>query len=128
MPLYPNIRAGKLRFPIQIYSRSRVQDAAGGLVPGDAVLFYDVWANIESVSDQEVYSALQMTAQVTHKITIRYLPGVKASMDVVFNDGASPAVVRVFTIIAVVNPDERRHVQYLMCLERADSAYSLAGQ
>jgi SPP1 family predicted phage head-tail adaptor len=128
MDLYPNIKAGKLRFPIQLVSRSTVQDAAGGVAPADAVPFATVWANIEGVSQAEVYEALQMTAQVTHKVTIRYLPGVKANMDVVFSNGASPDVTRVFTIIAVVNPDERPHVLYLMCLERDDSAYTVAGQ
>jgi SPP1 family predicted phage head-tail adaptor len=128
MNLYPNIKAGKLRFPIDIVSRSREQDAAGGIIPGGGETFARVWADIEGVAQQEIFAALQMTAQVTHKVTVRYLTGVRANMDVIYRNGESPEVARVFTIIAVVNPDERRHVLYLMCLERNDSANTLAGQ
>lgn len=125
MARIPQIRSGRLRFPIQIIQRSSQQDAAGGIVGGGAVVFATVWADIETTQGQEIYTALQMTEQITHKVTIRYMPGVRAKMDVVWNDGD---LTHVYTIMDIQNPDGRPHVLYLMCLERDDSAYTVAGQ
>jgi SPP1 family predicted phage head-tail adaptor len=107
------------------------QDGFGGPVTSDATPFATVWASIEAVSGKELYSAQQMTAQVTHLVTIRWVPGVKSKMDVWFTDLiGSPAapLTRQFQILDVQNPDEKQHVLLLYCIERDDSAYEVAGQ
>lgn len=125
------IRAGQLRHRVQLMNLASEQDTFGGPVTADAAVFATVPARIEALSGRELYNAQQMTAQVTHRVTIRWVAGVKAKMDVWFTENiGSPAVAvtRQFQIMDVLNPDEKHHVLLLMCIERDDSAYEVAGQ
>jgi SPP1 family predicted phage head-tail adaptor len=99
---------------------SLAQDTFGGTVIDQENVFATVWASVEALSGRELYSAQQKVSEVTHLITIRWLAGVKARMNVWFDD-------RQFQIQAVENPDERRHFLRLLCIERDDSALEAAG-
>jgi SPP1 family predicted phage head-tail adaptor len=122
----PRLDAGKLRHVIQIVSPSKVQGAAGGLVTADDTIFATVWASVEALTAREIFAAQQMVSQVTHKITIRYLEGVKSKMRVWFQM-APWSTKREFEIMGVSNPDERPHMLVLLCKERDDSAYEVPG-
>jgi SPP1 family predicted phage head-tail adaptor len=123
---YPRINAGSLRHQIQIVVPSKVQGKAGGLVSAGATVLATVWASVEALSARELYAAQQMIAQVTHKVTIRYMEGIKAKMHVWFTGPEGTA--RQFEIEAVSNPDERPHMLVLLCLERNDAAYEQPGK
>ena len=73
------IDAGKLR------ERVTVQIASGATnTLGETVLTWAnstaVWASVEGVSAREALAAGQQETTVTHKIKLRYLPGLTQSM------------------------------------------------
>ena len=117
------IRAGELRHVVQIVSLPSQQDSFGGPIQSDAAVFASVRGSVRALSGRELYSAQQMVSEVTHKVTVRWLPGVKAKMDVAFSAG-SPAVTRYFQILYVLNPDELNKLLVLLCIER-DDGYAL---
>ena len=121
------IQAGRLRHVVQIMSPATQQGLMGGPVTADMVAFATLRASIESLQGRELYSAQQMVAEVTHKVTVRWCAGIKAKMDVWFSTG-SPSVTRQFQILYVLNTDELNKKLVLFCVERDDSAYEVPGQ
>jgi len=113
MPFVPRLESGKLRHRIDILNAVTGQDSMGGQTAGAGSTFATVWASVEALSAREIFAAQQITAQVSHKVTIRWLDGVKAKMAVSF-DG------RAFDIVGVQNPDGRHKMLILLCLERND--------
>lgn len=113
------INGTNFRYKVKIVQPTLVRDSFGGTKVDDATVFAEVWAAVEALSattfGREVYAAQQKVSEVTHRLTIRYLDGVKSSMNVWFRD-------RQFQIEAVVDPDEQQKVLYLLCIERDDSA------
>lgn len=112
------LRAGELRHSIRIVQPNNTQDSFGGTKPDDASVFATVWASVEALSGRELFAAQQKVSQVTHKITMRYLPGVVSSMNVWF-DG------RQFEILYPDDPDETKKKLELLCVEIADSQYQV---
>lgn len=95
------------------------QDTFGGWTIGDDSIFAaDVPAKIETLTGRELYAAQQKVSEVTHKITIRWQPGIVAKMNVLWFDEAS----RFFQIEDRQDPDGRRIRLELLCIERDDSA------
>jgi SPP1 family predicted phage head-tail adaptor len=121
------VEAGKLRQIVQIVDPTQVttvQDSFGGNVAGQEqplVIARDLPASIEFVSDKMVYSAQQYVSQVTHKVTIRWMPGITAKQEVVYLDPEGRQ--RVLQVQGVGNPDERNRMLVLNCLERNDSLF-----
>ncbi len=76
--------------------------------------FASVYADVEPVSARERLIAFKMQGEITHKITIRFLSGVKSRMRVVYNS-------RIFNIRGVVNPSEKNERLVLLCEEGVDS-------
>lgn len=115
------IAAGKLRWQIQIMQPTNEQSSSGDVDPAATSLFATTWASVESLMGRELYAAQQRVSEVTHKITIRYQPGVLANMSVLFSDPGDGRP-RVFQIMAVQNPDETTHMLSLLCVERDNAA------
>jgi SPP1 family predicted phage head-tail adaptor len=69
-----------------------------------------VWGKIEPISGRESTIAKSYAASVSHKITIRYLDGVKPTDRV--NYGG-----RIFGIDAAIDPDELKERHFLYCTE-----------
>ena len=113
------INGTKFRWRVKLVTPKRTKDSAGGVNEDDATVFAEVWAAIVAISattfGKKVYAAQTEVSEVTHLVTIRYLAGVKSSMNVWFRD-------RVFKIQAAVDPDEQQKVLFLLCIERNDSA------
>lgn len=65
------------------------------------VQFATVWCSIEPLQGREMQFAQQVHGQVTHKVTLRYLPGVTPRMQLRWGG-------RVFNFGPVLSPDERR--------------------
>lgn len=110
-----SIRSGELRHRIQIVQRNLTQGSSGGTVEDDASIFATVWAKVEDLEGKELYAAQQKVSEVTHKITMRWMGGIKAKMNVWFDD-------REFQIEYVTRPLQIRHKLILFCVERDDSA------
>ena len=112
------IRAGDLRHVITILRPNVTQDAAGGWQIGDDSVFADnVPAKISTLTGRELEAAKQKVSEVTHKITIRWQPGILAKMNIGWFDERK----KFFQIQAVENPDGRQYKLELLCIERDDS-------
>jgi SPP1 family predicted phage head-tail adaptor len=104
------IQPGKLRHSVTIQKLTGTLDAAGQEV--QAWETYGVrWAAIEPLQGRELFSARQIHAEITTRITVRYLAGVTPKMRVLFGS-------RTFDIQEVINPEERNAELQLMCIER----------
>lgn len=99
----------KLRHRITLQERVASKDSFGA----EMETWKDistVWAMVEPLSGREYFAAQQVNAEVTTKVTIRYIKSIKPEMRVVFED-------RVFDILSVICVDERKVEMQLMCKE-----------
>lgn len=103
---------GKLRHRVTIQERTVEKDDVGQAIETWDT-FDTVWASVEPLRGREYFAAAQANAQVTHKVTIRYLDGVLPTMRVLFGS-------RVLTIDAILNTEERNREMVLMCEEEVD--------
>jgi SPP1 family predicted phage head-tail adaptor len=120
MPLSSRIHAGRLRHQIKIVDLVLAQDTFGGTQIDSGAVFAVVWAEVLALSGRELEAAQQKVSEVTHRITLRYLPGIVAQQNVWFDD-------RQFQIEDVEDPDERRKILFLLCIERDNSAREEGG-
>lgn len=120
MPLSSRIHAGQLQHQIKIVDLALTQDSFGGTQIDDGVPFATVWAKIEALSGRELEAAQQKVSEVTHRITLRFLPGVRAKQNVWFRD-------RQFQIEDVEDPLEQQKILFLLCIERDNSAREEGG-
>lgn len=119
MPTDTRIRAGELRHRINILRPNSTQDTFGGTQIGDDSIFSaDVPAKIETLTGRELLQAQQKVSEVTHRITIRWQPGIVALMNVGWFDERD----RFFQIQDIFNPDGQHKKLELLCIERDDSA------
>jgi SPP1 family predicted phage head-tail adaptor len=112
------MRAGSLRHPVTLQKLgTRVDDGmGGGAIPFEDVV--ELRASIEPLSGREQLLAGQMEAELTHRIRIRFYPGVKPHWRIVYNDLLNGT--RVFDIDSVINPEEKHRELELMCTELVD--------
>lgn len=104
------ITAGELRHTIEIIEQVRAPDALGGAALTWATKL-TTKAKIQPTSGGEAYRYDRLDAVVTHKIWIRYSPGIVPANRVRFNG-------RDFQILAILNLDERNRWLELRCEER----------
>lgn len=109
------MRAGKNRFTIEIFSRT---------VNSDASVSYSsvckTVANIQSLTGREQLIAAENQASTSHKVTMRYHPGIDPSMFVAIQgdfSGDFDFGGRIFAIDSVIDPDFRKRELVLMCSE-----------
>ncbi|HLZ10432.1 MAG TPA: head-tail adaptor protein [Chloroflexota bacterium] len=118
------IEAGKLNRPIRILDPTivpdDVQDSFGSPLNGQEfpVLVGTDWGKIEFLGTATLYSLQEASTQVSHRVTIRWRPGIKATQQIYYVDDEQ--VARLLQIRAVANPDEGSHMLLLECLERPD--------
>jgi SPP1 family predicted phage head-tail adaptor len=105
------IRSGELRHLVTIQSSTLTQDGYGEPTTGDFAPVCDVHAKIEPLRGREAFEARQVVADVTHKVTMRYFPGLNSKMQLAHGD-------RTLRIQQIVNPEERNVVHELLCVER----------
>lgn len=103
------INPGEFRHTITFQESSGTQDDYGELID-DWKDVITVKAAIYPISGKEFYAAETVNSEVTHKINMRYKPGLKPSMRVKFKD-------RYFNIISIINFQERNVELQLMCKE-----------
>ena len=69
-----------------------------------------VWAEVKPLKGEEYWASQQVNAEVTHRITIRYLDGITSEMRIKFGD-------RYFSIEPPLNPDEKNIELVMLCKE-----------
>lgn len=114
LPLTPNLQAGRLNRRITINAPNTASDAFNQPQPTWTQV-YSCWAEIAVVTGKDVYSLGQgFTAQVTHRVTVRYTTAVTitAGMQVVYG-------ARTFIVQAVSDPLEDRTQFVLYCMEES---------
>ena len=101
------MRAGRLRHRVTIQNYTESQNTFGETTKTWAD-YATIWAAIEPVKGREFWESQQVNAEITTKITMRYLAGVKPKMRVLDDN-------RIFEIDSVINVDERnRELQLLV--------------
>lgn len=101
-----------LRHRIEIQSVTRTEDGAGGFGPRVWSKFTDAWASIDPVSAWEKFQASQMETPITHKIVMRYQPGIITAQRIKFGE-------RYFNIVEVLNIEERNVFLKITAVEGA---------
>jgi SPP1 family predicted phage head-tail adaptor len=103
------INAGKYRHIIVIQKRNSTQNKYGESTEA-WVDFIKVRAGIYPLSGREFFSADAVNSEVSHKVHLRYVPGITPDMRINFNG-------RFFRIISVINFQELNKELQLLCKE-----------
>lgn len=116
------MRAGDLRHKITIQIKSLTPDGMGGSANIWVACANNISAAIWPVSGKERLQNLQLEAVVTHRIRIRWLPGIPVPlkpgvMQILFNS-------RVFNVQSGINWEERNVYIDMLCLEVIGAASS----
>lgn len=112
-------QSGKLRHRIDIEERTGEKDEDGQPLEDDTaiqvgwqVFAPDVFASVEPMTGRELFEAQQVSAEITHKITIRFREGVKPEMRIDFRN-------RKFHLVQPpINEDELNESLVFLCKER----------
>jgi len=104
------MRAGNLRNKAVIQKVGTTQNGYGEPEEGDFVKFKDVWCSITPISGNEKFLSNTDFSKTTHKIRIRYLAGVNASMRLVWKD-------RIFNFMNTPNIGERDKEIHILAWE-----------
>jgi SPP1 family predicted phage head-tail adaptor len=105
------MQAGKLRHRIKIQTLVDSQGADFGeakLTP--SVYAVGVPAAVEPLSGRELINADKVEAGVTHRVRMRWMPGIEPKMQIVIG-------TRTLNIMSVIDKHERRIELELLCLE-----------
>lgn len=100
----------ELRQRVQIQTRDSSQDATGQPSTNWQTA-HEVYASIEPISGAELDLVASMQIKTTHKVTIRYLPGLTGKNQRVVYQG------RIFSIVSVRDFEERHRTLAIYCEE-----------
>ena len=103
------INAGKYRVPVTIQQRQFNEDSYGSTTE-DWTDIIHVRAGIFPLSGSEFFKANEINAEITHRVHIRYVPGITPDMRVVLNG-------RNLMITSVTNYQERNIELQMYCKE-----------
>jgi SPP1 family predicted phage head-tail adaptor len=102
------VNVGRMRYRIDIEDLIKITDN-DGFVSEEWIPFAEVWADITSVSGKEYLESAQDLSEVTSKIYIRQLKGIKTTMRIRYKD-------RNFNIQSILQ-DERNGITTIMAKE-----------
>ena len=103
------MRGGPMRHRITIEAPVETQAADGSILQSWET-FAEAWASIEPLIGKEYFAQQREQAVVSHKIRMRYQPGITHKMRVAWES-------RLFEIESVLNVGERSREIVLMCGE-----------
>ena len=103
------MRIGPLRHRVTIRTYTKTRDGYGAEIETWAD-FADVWASVEPLIGREYMAAKQITAEVSHKIRMRYIEGLLPTMTIAWGD-------REFEIVSIINVSERNKEILIMATE-----------
>jgi SPP1 family predicted phage head-tail adaptor len=103
------INPGEFRHVIQFQEQSEEQNSYGEN-NDNWVDVMKTRAGIYPMSGKEFFAAETVSSEVSHKVNMRYLPGITPDMRILFGD-------RIFSIISVINFQEKNIELQLLCKE-----------
>ena len=103
------INAGKYRVPVTIQQRQFGEDSYGSTTEDWADIVH-VRAGVFPLSGSEFFKANEINSEITHRVHIRYVPGITPDMRVVLNG-------RHLMITSVTNYQERNIELQMFCKE-----------
>ena len=107
------IDPGKMRHRIRIEQYNGERDGHGDVLDSDDENWTPVctvWASVSPLSGREFYEAGQSQSEVTHKLRLRYRPGIKTEMRIVYGS-------RIFAILSIIDWEERHESLLIMAKE-----------
>ena len=104
------VKSGELRHVVNIQQQARTPNASGGYTETWNDFAVNLYCKIEPLAGEERYLREQINDELTHRITMRYYPGVSSKMRVLYG-------TRVFQIEQVLNTEERNRVLTLYTRE-----------
>lgn len=104
-----SIAIGEMRHRITIQILSASKDSFQQEIKG-WTNFETVWAKIEPLSGREFFEAQQMNAEITHRITMRYMKGLNPKMRIMYGE-------RIFDIKTILNIEEKNIELQILCKE-----------
>lgn len=105
------MRAGELRHLVDIQDNKPIQSSSGAPKENWEDFATNIWASVEDLAGREFLAAQQMNAEVTTRVKIRYMVGIKSSMRVVFGTR------KLKLVSPPQDPDGRKKELLLMCKE-----------
>lgn len=102
--------AGALNKRINFEAQTKTPDGMGGWIVIWKTVASSIAAGIWPISASEQVQAAQVVMTVSHRIRIRYRSILKASWRIRFG-------TRYFSIISIINPNEKREMFDLLCKE-----------
>jgi SPP1 family predicted phage head-tail adaptor len=115
------MRSGQLRHQVTIQTSSVTQSSTGALTTTWAAFATDIWADIEPISGREFFSSQQVQSNVTTRVRIRHLAGVREKMRVKYVNRDSETLY--YDIEAVLPVNERGAEMHLMCVKRGAEGF-----
>lgn len=103
---------GKLRHLVSIQHHAKSRNEYGEVVESWSE-FAKAWAEVKPIKSNEYFAAFKERAEVTHRVVMRYIDGIKPSMRI-------EAKGRVFEIVGIRNFFERDEYLEVMCKEVID--------
>lgn len=103
------MRAGLLRHRVTIQAPRHPENERGEAVAEWADVA-TVWASVEPLIGRERWTAQQVMPETTHRVRIRYRPGLTAAHRLKFGD-------RILHIDSVVDPQERHRELEILARE-----------
>lgn len=114
-------RPGQLTGPGSFNTRVTFYTQANPTASIPASAFVETWAALRPVSAEEMDKAQQIAQKVSHLCTIRYQPGILASMTIQLGEAGN---TRVFRIVGIEDPEERHDELRILCYEINQNAGS----
>lgn len=104
------IEAGRLRHRVAIQSATEAQNDLGEVEKTWATTA-TVWGAVEPLTGRELWQAQQVSAEITHRVRMRYRSGLTPKNRILFGS-------RILEINAILNPEERNIDLELLCREK----------
>ncbi|QQK75091.1 phage head closure protein [Salicibibacter cibarius] len=106
------VRIGKLDKRIEIGDVEEVRQE-NGRYEEEFVSYHKCWARVHPLSGSEKFAAQQIESELTHRVEIRYFPGIRPQQVIKYGS-------RTFEIEAVIDLDEQHREMHLDCVEVGD--------
>lgn len=103
------IEAGKLRFRIRFQETPNKDNSFGEQEQKPKTVF-ETFGNVEPVSANETLRGQAPQLNVTHKVTLRYNPAVKAHHRIAWDDGSKTRYMSIHSLIDVEGKKRALHI------------------
>ena len=113
------MRAARLDRRATFQSPSNTRATDGSVIEGWTTQF-TVWSALEAAGGRELFENGKITAEYSHKLTIRFRRGILPSWRVLIPDGASPSTDRAYGVVSALDPDDGRRELHVALKEMPD--------